>query len=301
MAVDSGGQVSSRPIETLLEGGNFFECPRWHDGRWFITDIFRPGIITLREDGSDLQDHALFEKMVSGTGWLPSGSLLVVVIEDRRVLRIDTSGEVSEYVALSGLGAGIANDMVVDSSGRAYVGLIGIHPDDIEMGGDRPAGVVVRVDPDGTQAVVADGLLGPNGMVVTPDGATLIVGESLGSRYTAFDVAGDGSLGGRRIWAQLQYVNGKDAAPDGCGLDAEGRIWFADSFTGRFVLVAEGGKIIEELEAPRDLNVYACMLGGSDGRSLVMCCGPGHSATERASGQSVLFVAHVDVPHAGLP
>jgi sugar lactone lactonase YvrE len=278
-----------------------FECPRWHDGRWYITDIFRPAIVTLREDGSDVRNHAVFEQKVSGTGWLPDGSLLVVAIEERRLLRVQTSGEVLDYAFVGDLGRGLANDLVVDAQGYAFVGLIGYEIGQVETGGPAPAGVVVRVDPGGGAAVVAEGLLAPNGMVITRDGRTLVVGESLGSRYTAFTIDPDGTVSEGRVWAQLGgYRDGK-SAPDGCSMDTDGRIWFADSASSRFVLVEEGGREVEEIRLPEPLNAYACMLGGADGRTLAMCCGPGHSARDRTSAQHVVLTTRVEAPHAGLP
>jgi sugar lactone lactonase YvrE len=278
-----------------------FECPRWHDGRWYVSDIFRPAIVTVSEDGSDARYHAVFEQNVSGTGWLPDGSLLVVALEERRLLRVEPSGEVSEHASVGELGRGLANDLVVDAGGHAFVGLIGYEIHQVENGGPPPAGVIVRVDPSGDATVVADGLLVPNGMVITADGATLVVGESLGSRYTAFTMTTEGIVSERRVWAELSGPRDGKSAPDGCCLDAEGRIWFADSFSNRFVLVEEGGREIEEIQLPEPLNAYACMLGGIDGHTLAMCCGPGHSAQDRSSAQHLVLTTRVEAPHAGLP
>jgi len=286
----------------MLEGGLFFECPRWRDGRWYVTDIYRRAVLTLREDGSDVRDVATFDTRVSGTGWLPDGSLLVVAIEDLRVLRVDPTGAVTTYADLHGLGRGMVNDMVVDRHGRAFVGLLGWEIGELGHGEPPPPGHVLRVDPGGVASVAAGGVVVPNGMVITDDGSTLIVGESLASRYTAFTIAADGSLGDARVWATLTGPRPDGgAAPDGCGLDAEGRVWFADSSSARFVLVEEGGTVVDEIACPDGLNAYACMLGGADGRQLVLCCGAGHTEEERVSGSSVLLATTVATPHAGLP
>jgi sugar lactone lactonase YvrE len=168
------------------------------------------------------------------------------------------------------------------------------------MGGAPPAPAnLIRVDPDGMVAVVADDLSFPNGSVVTPDGRTLIVGESGASRYTAFTIVADGSLIDRRVWAEL---SDRAIAPDGCCLDAEGHIWAADAFGNRCVRVAEGGAVVDEIASPEGLGVYACMLGGENGRTLLMCCAPGFQEQERASANdAALITVEVDVPHAGCP
>lgn len=301
MTADSHIRSSGRSLATLLTGGMMFECPRWHADRWYVTDIFRPAVVTVREDGSDCRNHVVFEQKITGTGWLPDGSLLAVAVEERRLLRVDSSGAISEFAPVGHLGRGLANDLVVDQQGHAFVGLIGYEIGQVERGGPPPPGVVVRVDLDGTATVAAEGLLAPNGMVVTDDGRTLIVGESLGSRYTAFTIGDGGSLGERRVWAELGGWKAGKSAPDGCTLDADGCIWFADSFSNRFVRVSQGGDEVEVLKLPDGLNAYACMLGGSDGRTLALCCGPGHTTTERTTGQHVVLTTRVEVPHAGLP
>jgi sugar lactone lactonase YvrE len=158
--------------------------------------------------------------------------------------------------------------------------------------------VLAHLDPaTGRVTAVADDLRFPNGSVITPDGATLIVGESFGGRYTAFDIAADGTLANRRTWAELPGV-----APDGCGLDAGGRIWCADALGGRCLLVEEGGAIVDEVKAPDGLGVYACMLGGADGRTLLICAAPDSDHDKRAAArEAVLFATEVDAPRAGYP
>jgi sugar lactone lactonase YvrE len=160
----------------------------------------------------------------------------------------------------------------------------------------KPA-VLVRVDPDGAASVAAEDLMFPNGSVITPDGRTLIVGESFGARYTAFTITSDGTLADRRIWAELPGV-----APDGCCLDADGRIWCADALGGRCVLVEEGGRIVTEIAAPEGYGVFACMLGGANKTTLLMCCAPpgGHDETAAAL-RAICVTIEVDVPRAGLP
>ena len=205
--------------------------------------------------------------------------------------------------------AGYLNDMVVDASGRAFVGDFGF---DL-MGGGAPASASVkRVDPDGTVTVVADGLRFPNGSVITPDGGTLIVGETWGNRYSAFDIGADGSLTNRRVWAELgpepvgssveELLGQIVVAPDGCSMDAEGHIWCADGLGNRVVRIAPGGAIVDEIAGPGGMGVYACALGGDDGRQLLLCCAPDFYEHTRAPvREAVLVSTEVAVPHAGLP
>jgi sugar lactone lactonase YvrE len=184
-------------MRTLLEGGSFFESPRWHDGRWWVSDFFR-GVVLAVDGRGRAEEIARVEAQPSGLGWLPDGSLLVVSMRDRRVLR-QADGALHVYADLAELCDWHANDMVVASDGRAYVGNFGF-----DLDGEEPMPTnVVRVDPDGSACVAADRLLFPNGSVITPDGQTLIVGETFGRRYTAFTIAAGGSLVERRVWADL--------------------------------------------------------------------------------------------------
>ena len=297
-----------RSLRTLLEGGSFFEAPRWRDGRWWISDFFRHRVIAVDPGGRE--QHVLtVEGRPSGLGWMPDGSLLVVSMVDRRLLRRSPDGEVTLHADVSELCAGHLNDMVVDGVGRAYAGEFGF---DLARSADpRPANLL-RVDPDGTASVAAADLLFPNGAVITPDGGTLIVGETVGARYSAFTIDRDGSLGERRIWAQVaptpelttlpQTLRNLHFAPDGCALDGEGLIWSADEVGARCVRLAPGGEIVDEIAAPDGHNVFACMLGGADGRTLLMCCAPDfHEQSRRTVHEAVVVTATVDVPHAGLP
>ena len=197
---------------------------------------------------------------------------------------------------------------MVTDAGQVFVGDFGF---DLMGGGDARTASLKRIDPDGTVSVAADGLQFPNGMVVPPDGGTLVVGETLGNRYTAFDLGADGALTNRRVWAPLgPEVTGRTTeevlgqltvAPDGCALDAEGHVWAADAVGGRVVRVAQGGAIVDEVAAPEGLGVFACMLGGDD-CTLLMCCAPDFYEHNRAPAREAVLVAtEVGVPHAGRP
>jgi sugar lactone lactonase YvrE len=279
---------------TLIDHGTFYEGPRWHEGRWWVSDFYRKVVLSFDAEGGDLREELTVDAQPSGLGWAPDGSLLVVSMLDHGLLRRAPDGTVTQVATYGEHCGGFANDMVVDAQGRAYIGNAGF---DL-MSGEPPATAnLVRVDPDGTVAVAAEELAFPNGSVITPDGETLIVGETMGGRYTSFRIEDDGTLTHRRIWAELAGV-----APDGCGLDAEGRIWCADAFGKRCVLVEEGGRVVEEIVAPDDLGVYACMLGGPDGTTLLQCCAATYIAHERRDADDARLVAtEVEVPRAGLP
>jgi sugar lactone lactonase YvrE len=300
--------VLDHELTVLLEGGAFFEGPRWRDGRWWVSDMYRRSVVAVSPAGDE--EWVLdVEGQPSGLGWLPDGDMLVVSMRDHRLLRRQADGTVTEHADLSGVCTGLLNDLVVDTRGRAWVGDFGF---DLMAFDDPVSASLKRVDPDGTVVVAAEGLIFPNGAVVTDDGDTLIVGETLGNRYTAFTIDGDSNLRDRRVWAQLgpevtlgpaiDTLEQLRVAPDGCALDAEQHIWAADAIGGRCIRVAPGGDIVDEVRAPEGLGIFACMLGGDGGRTLLLCCAPDYfEANRRDTREAVLLTTRVEVPHAGLP
>jgi sugar lactone lactonase YvrE len=285
--------MPERTFETLAGEGSFFEGPRWRDGRWWVSDFYRHTVLAIAPDGT-AESVMRVDGQPSGLGWMPDGSLLVVSMRDHRVLRRAPDGTITVHAELAVHCGGLANDMVVAADGRAWVGNFGF---DLMAGEAPSAAALVRVDPDGTTAVAASGLAFPNGAVITPDGAMLVVGETTGGRYTAFTITAEGLLTDRRVWATVDGV-----APDGCTLDAEGHIWAADAFGRRLVRVAADRGVIDEIAVPDGLGCYACMLGGDGGRTLLACCAPDFDERRRrAAREAVLLTTTVDVPHAGLP
>jgi len=275
----------------LVDGIDFGEGPRWHNGELWYSDFFQHTIYAVTASGdrravwTDLKDRP------SGLGWMPDGSLLVVAQFTRSVLR-EQDGALVLHADLSAYATGFCNDMVVAADGTAYVGNAGF---DMESGEPPRNADLVCVRPDGTASVAAEGLQFPNGSVITADGATLIVGETMGAGYLAFTINADGSLSDRRRWADTPGM-----FPDGCTSDAEGAIWFADAFGSQLVRVKEGGEITDRVATPAP--TFACMLGGEDGKTLFALCAPGFRKPEVAGkGAGAIYATTVDVPHAGLP
>lgn len=282
--------VAMANIKILLDGLTFPEGPRWRDGRLWLSDMHDNRVLTVDLNGRS-QTVCEVENQPSGLGWLPDGRLLVVSMADRRLLRLEPEGLVL-HADLSALATYHCNDMVVDRQGRAYVGNFG---SEISEGATPMAAALILVTPDGDARIVAEDLQFPNGSVITPDGKTLIVGESWGARLTAFDLQPDGSLTNRRIWAELP-----GALPDGCCIDAESAIWVASPITREVIRVNEGGEVTQRVETEQ--MAIACMLGGEDRKTLFMLTAPSVEAEEcqKLRGARVEMLA-VTVPGAGLP
>lgn len=287
-------------IREIAAGLHFGEGPRWHQGKLWFSDFYDHAVKTVDERGV-VETKLGVPGQPSGLGWLPDGRMLVVSMLDRAVLRMEY-GHLVVHADLSHVADFHCNDMVVDSAGRAYVGNFGFDVHEATRAGtfrdalDRHAGTnLARVDPDGTVAVAASGMMFPNGMAITPDGRTLIVAETMGRRLTAFDIDAFGNLLNRRLWASLGR-----RSPDGICLDEQGAVWVADAAAAECVRVAEGGRELEVV--PTGQTCFACMLGGRDGRTLFMLTAAA-SHPDRAGVQRTGSVLAIDVehPHAGLP
>ncbi|MEM6580900.1 MAG: SMP-30/gluconolactonase/LRE family protein [Pseudomonadota bacterium] len=284
----------------LIDGLYFGEGPRWRDGRLWFSDFYDHAVKSVDLTGHLRLEHQ-FDDYPSGLGWLPDGRLLVVSMKALKVLRQERD-KFAVHADLSSISRFKCNEMLVDAQGRAYVGDFGFDLDaQIERVGvegvlaDHPTSSLVRVDPDGSVHLAAQDMHFPNGTAVTPDGKTLIIAESLGMCLTAFDVANDGSLTNRRIWANVEA-----SAPDGICLDAEGNVWFADAIAPQCVLISQGGEVLNRVVTHN--NCYACMLGGEDGRDLFMLTAESSDASAAArmrTGQIELYRA--SSPRAGYP
>jgi sugar lactone lactonase YvrE len=291
---------------TLISGLSFTECPRWRDGRLYVSDFYTHRVLAVAMDGT-AETIASVLQQPAGLGFLPDGRMLIVSMRDRKVLRREADGSLIEHSDLSALAPWHLNDMLVDGGGRAWVGNFGF---DLSGGASAQATVLICVEPDGTAKVAAEGLGFPNGTVLTPDGHTLIVAETLMNRLSSFNVDG-GSLGERRTWAAFgdppastnvgEILAQVEVAADGICLDAEGTVWVADAAHSRLIRVAEGGRILEERKTD-GVGVFACMLGGDDGRTLFASVAPTfHEAEASANHRAAIWMTKVEVPHAGLP
>jgi len=277
--------------EVVLDGLAFPEGPRWREGRLWFSDMHAHEVVALDPATGGRETIVAVPACPSGLGWLPDGTLLVVSMEDRRVVRVE-GGDLVTHADLSPWATFHCNDMVVDAVGRAYVGNFGF---DLHAGAPPVPAVLVRVDADGTAQPVAEDLVFPNGTVITPDGSTLVVGESFAARLTAFDIGSDGSLANRRVWAQLE-----GAVPDGICLDAEGSIWVASPTSNEVLRVREGGEVTDRVATDR--GAFACMLGGDDRRTLFICTSGSSDPVESAQQRSGRIESvRVAVAGAGLP
>jgi len=278
-------------MQTLMTNLMFGESPRWHDNRLWVADWGTQEIIAAGIDGRSavIVPLRLSSFQPISFDWLPDGSLLIVS-RDARLLRRELDGSLVTQAELSDLAKGW-NEIVTDGRGNTYVNGGGF---DLMAGEKFAPGMIALVTRDGLIRQVADGIAFPNGMAVTPDNSTLIVAESYGKKLTAFDIAEDGQLSNRRVWADL-----KDGVPDGICIDAENAVWYADVPNKLCVRVREGGEVLQTIAL--DLGCFACMLGGPDGKTLFMVVREWRgleSTTDRARKGQVLSIV-APAPHAG--
>jgi sugar lactone lactonase YvrE len=279
-------------VQAVMSAIMFGESPRWHEKRLWFCDWGAHEVIAVDLMGSSevILKVASFPFSID---WLADGRLLIVSASDRRLLRREPDGSLRTYADLAGLSRFPWNEIVVDGRGNAYVNNIGFN---MMAGGEVAPGTLAVVGADGSAREVADGVEFPNGMVVTPDHATLILAESYANRLTAFDIAADGSLSNRRIWAALG-----DGVPDGICLDRENAVWYADVPNKRCVRVREGGEVLQTIELDR--GCFACMLGGAEGATLYMVAREwdGLASTSDGARTGQLLAAEAPAPGAGWP
>ena len=283
----------------LMDGLTFGEGPRWHEEKFYFSDFYSHKVFSLDMDGNS---EVIVEvpAQPSGLGWMPDGTMLIVSMKDKKLLSFNKN-TLSEVADLSNLAGFHCNDMVVDDQGNAYIGNFGFNTYSGEE--IRPANLIL-VRPGEDPCLAADDLLFPNGTVITPDGKTLIVGETYAARLTAFDINQDATLSNRRVWADftLDADEGGIPLPDGICLDAEGAIWVASPSTAEVIRVREGGVILDRISV--ETNAYACMLGGDDLKTLFICTSNAsgvdpESALREKSGK--IEIIKVEVAGAGRP
>ena len=290
-----------RETRTLTGGLYFGEGPRWRDGRLWLSDFYAHAVKSVSLEG-DLRTEFEIDDQPSGLGWTPNGDMLIVSMTRRQVLRRTPDGQMSVHADLGHIATYHCNDMVVDAAGGAYVGNFGFNLDEAiaERGvpdvlASHPTAKLAYVAPDGTTRIAAEDMHFPNGPVITPDGKTLILGETLAACLTAFDIGPNGDLSNRRVWAPLS-----PSVPDGICLDAEGAIWVANPIAPECRRIAQGGEVLEVIDTGQ--ACFACMLGGDDGKTLFMLTADSSDHVNAAKTQTGrILIASVYSPRAGRP
>ena len=287
-------EILSGPLDVLASGFAYAEDPRWHDGRLYFSDMYGGKVHSVDSSGTVETVLDLNEAAPSGLGFMPNGDLLVVSMFERRLLRVGQSG-ITKHANLTPLASHSINDMVVDRVGRAYVGQSGF---DYWAGEEARPSPLIAVEPDGSVSVAAADLLVANGVVITEDGQTLIVAETLGHRMSAFDIDASGKLSNRRIFAVLPDGH----MPDGICLDAKGGVWAACPSGLGVARFERGGLLTHIVPLPEPHRAFACMLGGADRRTLFICTS---QTSDRAAApkmrSSRILQLPVDFEGSGLP
>jgi sugar lactone lactonase YvrE len=278
--------------QVLLTGLMVGESPRWHQQRLWLANWGTDELVTVDPAGTSQVAVRVPATIPCSIDWLPEPDGRLLVVSGSRLLRQEPNATLAVHADLEEFGRGF-NEIVVDQRGNAYVNGGGF---DLLAGEPFKPGIVVLVTPAGAARQVADDIAFGNGMAITPDGATLLVAESYGKRLSAFDIAADGGLSNRQVWADLG-----DDHPDGICIDADGAVWYADVPHQHCVRVAEGGRVLQTIGLDR--GCFACMLGGADGTTLFMLAaiwrGP-HRMTEGPRSGQVL-TATAPAPGAGRP
>jgi sugar lactone lactonase YvrE len=238
----------------LIDNLCFGEGPRWRDGALWLSDMHDRKVLRVAAQGNAETVLELEDDEPSGLGWLPNGDLLIVSMGKKRLLRFD-GAQLTVHADLGELATWHCNDMVVDEKGHAYVGNFGF---DLHTNAEPRPAEIILVQADGTATIQDDGVMFPNGCVITPDGKTFIVGESFGGCLSAFDIAEDGSLSNKRLWAQLP----EGAVPDGICQDDQGGIWAASPTSNECIRLLEGGEVTHRIDVGR--SAIACAIGGDE-------------------------------------
>ncbi len=285
--------MNEKQLTPIYEDLYFGEGPRWHEGKFWFSDINGKKIVCIDESGT-LEKTIPVDFNPSGIDWTPEGKLWAVSMQDKIVYEIDEQGNKQAIAYAAEYCGGLLNDMVIDRHGHAFVSNIGF---DYEKG-DEPAPTdLLRIDTDGSVTPVASDIWCPNGMAILADETTLIVGQSASSDILAFDIAEDGSLSNRRVYATLP----DGAISDGICVDAEGGVWSSGLVFKAFVRILEGGKVTDYLSTGERCAV-ACMLGGEDGKTFFGIT----SSTEvlgvaQSTGYSRVETCRVEIAAAGRP
>jgi sugar lactone lactonase YvrE len=282
-------QSSVAAVQTLVTGLGFGESPRWHEDRLWFSNWGMQEVVAVDLNGKSEVIVRVPTTIPFSIDWTPDGRLLVVSGQEQLLLRREPDGSLVTGADLRPLSGHPCNEIVVDGRGNAYINGGGL-----DLPGQKIAsGIIALLAPDGTAQQVADDIDFPNGMAVTPDNSTLIIAESHRRRLTAFDIAADGGLSNRRVWADLG-----DGTPDGICIDAEHAVWYADVPNRRCVRVREGGEVLQTVNIDR--SCFACMLGGTDKRTLFIMAAEWRGFAQMMEGLGTGQVLTVIAPAAGV-
>lgn len=276
-------------LAPVIDGGRYFEAPRWHDGRLWLVDALARTLISAATDGKP-EVVCTVEGVPAGLGFLPDGEAIVTDMHNRALIRC-VGGVASRYADLSAI-SGTIDDMVIDGAGRVYVGDLGF---DLKAEGFRqgPLGRLILVEPGRAPRIVVDGLEFPNGIAISADGRLLVVAETNGGRLARYHIRDDGSV-------DFDARFGDFRTPDGVCFDQEQAVWVSLLDEHAFVRVMPDGRITDRIEVP-DRRGVACVLGGEDRRTLycIMQNDPDAPAGQRS--RSWVDSVVVEVPGAGYP
>jgi sugar lactone lactonase YvrE len=275
--------TKSSELKTLLTGLGFGESPRWHEDRLWFCNWGMQEVVAVDLAGKSEVIVRVPTTIPFSIDWLPDGRLLVVSGREGLLLLAEPGGALVTHADLNGISSSGWNEIVVDGRGNAFV-------NGFLSGG---SGMVALITRDGSARQVADSIAFPNGMAVTPDNSTLIIAESHGKRLTAFDIAVDGSLSNRRVWADLD-----GGVPDGICIDADNAVWYGDVPNKRCVRVREGGEVLQTINLDR--GCFACMLGGADKRTLFLMAAEWHGFERMADGAQTGQVLTAEAPARGV-
>lgn len=297
--------MGARSLTAFGPPAHFYECPRWRDGRWWVSDMRGARVYSFGEGGEPRVEFEVDRP--GGLGWTAAGDLLVVSMDAMKLIEVSggKARRTHDLSSFAGETQGFLNDMAVSPNGHAF---IGFDADYQRYGPDAELGKVLHVSPDGEARVVAEGLAMPNGIAFTPDGSRLVVAETMKPRFLSYAIAADGALGDRQVWGDVG--SRRDERPvrqpplsdgavnlDGCAMDAAGHIWAAD--VGPACLrIAPGGAVVDAVFLPERMRVFACALGGPDGRTLMICAADDDFKDRHLRRSAQLYVTRVDTPAA---
>lgn len=282
----------------FITGLTFSEDPRIYNGYLWFSDFFSKRVLKADMDSGEVETVCQLNDQPSGLGWLPDGRMLIVSMLHRKVFCQEKNGELKEYADLNQIATYHCNDMLVDKTGRAYVGNFGGDLSSLAKKYGRealknmklPTAAIACIEPNGNVKVVAENMLFPNGTVLTNNGKTMVIAETYGNCLTAFDIEEDGSLVNRRIWAQFDNIY-----PDGICIDSEGAIWASNPIESMAYRVLEGGEITDQVQTSQ--NCYALALGGKYGKTLFCCTAQTSHPVESLQLKSgKIEIVEVDVP-----